>query len=200
MFKKDPFPVDSPMEETPASDLIVLSRLIERSLAGDAGAMQALYDRYKRSFFGLACRYASDYAAAEDLLQDIFLKIFTHLSEAKNIATFSAWAYRIALNTCYSHLRSRRGAAGQTVSLSDIEGCLADPAAECSAGDIRKPLEDALRTLPEKLRSVFLLHDVQGFKHEEISIMMGWSIGTSKSQLFKARRKLRDVLRAKRAV
>jgi len=200
MFKKNLPSADVSLEEAPASDLSLLAGLIERSLAGDAGAMQALYERYKRPLFGLAYRYALDHATAEDLLQDIFMKIFAHLGDIKNVETFTAWAYRIALNTCYSHLRSRRGAAGRTVSLSDIEDCLAEPAAGDSAEDLRRPLEDAVQTLPEKLRSVFLLHDVQGFKHEEISVIMGWSVGTSKSQLFKARMRLRGLLRAKRAV
>ena len=199
MLKKDQPDPDFPVNESCAAGSRDLSRLIERSLAGDAGAMQAIYERYKRPLFGLAFRFASDHATAEDLLQDIFLKIFSHLGDVKNPETFTAWVHRIALNTCYSHLRSRRGTVGRTVSLSDIEGWVTDPSSGERRYDLRKPLQDAIRTLPEKLRGVFTLHDIQGFKHEEISVMMGWSVGTSKSQLFKARMRLRRCLRPKKS-
>ena len=181
-----------------APDSRELAGLIERSLAGDAGATQAIYELYKGQLFGLAFRFARDYATAEDLLQDIFLKVFSHLGDVKHAETFTAWVHRIALNTCYSHLRSRRGTAGRTVSLSEVEGCVTDPSAGERRHDLRKPLEDAVRALPEKLRGVFTLHDIQGFKHEEISAMMGWSVGTSKSQLFKARMRLRRSLSPKK--
>lgn len=171
--------------------------LIRRSLAGDTRAMQEIYDQFKRPLFGLALRHASDQATAEDLLQDIFLKVFIHLRDVTDEKTFPAWVYRVGLNTCYSHLRSLKSRGGPTVPISEVEGSLEDAVSNHHEKGMNKPLEEAIQSLPGKLRSVVLLHDVEGFKHEEIAGMMGWSVGTSKSQLFKARMRLRKVLQAK---
>ena len=99
-----------------------LERLLERARSGDEKAQEALYGMYKARVFGLACRYTYDPVAAEDLLQDIFIKVFTHLGDVRDVATMSAWVYRIALNACYSHLRSKRLRSRTMVPLSAIEG------------------------------------------------------------------------------
>jgi len=177
------------------ADKALLAGLIERGRAGDLGAMEALYEMFKRPVFALQYRHTSNREAAEDLLQDVFLKIFTHLREVRDPETFPAWVYRIALNTCYSYLRQKRAQAGRDVSLTDLEGRILDDGPEKVEKDLKGPLESAIRALPAGLRSVSVLHDVQGFKHEEISRLLKCSVGTSKSQLFKARMKLRAVLR-----
>ena len=174
-----------------------LADLIERGRAGDEGALEGIYFRFKGLFFGLARRHTGDAASAEDLLQEIFIKIFTHLDDVKSAELFPAWAYRIALNSCYSFLREKRTEFRSKVPLCDVEATLPDTGDRGPESDLRKPLEEAIRTLPKRLREVFLLHDVQGYKHEEIAGLLGLSVGTSKSQLFKARLKLRDSLRSK---
>jgi len=176
------------MESNDLADLIVRSR------AGDTAAMEEIYRRFKTALFNLAFRYSYDRATAEDLLQEIFIKVFTHLNDVKNPDTFPGWVFRIGLNTCYSHLRSRRPEMEKGVPLEHIEGTIHGAAEENPAGDVRKPLDDGIASLPAKLREIFLLHDVQGYKHEEIARLLGLSVGTSKSQLFKARLRMRAYL------
>ncbi len=175
-----------------------LADLIRRSLEGDNSAMEAIYLEYKRPLFNLAYRYTYDSVAAEDLLQDIFVKVFTHLGDIKRIDTFSGWIYRIALNTCYSFLREKRSKAQKTVPLSEIEEKVEVASYDSNLMGTKQPLDEAINALPPKLKSIFLLHDVQGFKHEEISQMLGCSVGTSKSQLFKARLRIRNFLKIRK--
>ncbi|MCX6562186.1 MAG: RNA polymerase sigma factor [Candidatus Aminicenantes bacterium] len=176
-----------------------LEDLIRRGQAGDERAIEALYYRYKTALFNMAFRYTYERSAAEDLLQEIFIKIFTHLGDVQKTETFTGWVYRIALNTCYSYLRGKRIELQKSVPLADVEGTLYAAGARESSNDVRKPLDEAIAGLPKKLKEIFLLHDVQGFKHEEIARMLGLSVGTSKSQLFKARLRLRDYLTKRRA-
>jgi RNA polymerase sigma-70 factor (ECF subfamily) len=134
------------------------------------------------------------------LLQDIFLKIFTHLKDVQKVESFVGWLYRIAINTCYSYLRSIKTPLQKTIPLEGQEGKIDNKTSATHDKTMKKPLEDAIQNLPPKLKSVFLLHDVQGYKHREIAQMLGWSVGTSKSQLFKARMKLRQFLKNKKLI
>lgn len=175
----------------------LLSRLLQRSKEGDLKAMEDIYEQYKTPLFNLACRYTYDRVTAEDLLQDIFIKIFTHVQEVRTEKTFVAWVYRIAINTCYSYLRGKKSRERSTVALSQIEGKKEEAAYNSHEQSLGKSLDEAISRLPERLRTVFLLHDVQGFKHGEIARLLRISAGTSKSQLFKARIKIRDFLKAR---
>jgi RNA polymerase sigma-70 factor (ECF subfamily) len=177
-----------------------LEELVSRGRTGDLAAMESIYEMFKGPVFGLVYRYAQNRAVAEDLLQDVFLKIFTHMRDVREAATFPGWVFRIALNTAYSHLRQKRVQTEKVVSLSDLEGRIEEPGAEPVERDLQGPLEKAIQSLAPRLRSVFVLHDVQGFKHEEIARTLGCAVGTSKSQLFKARIKVREYLRARKAV
>ena len=183
-----------------AIDRTRLDDLVARGREGDLAAIESLYGMFKGPVFGLVYRYAQNRAAAEDLLQDVFLKVFSHMRDVRDAATFPAWVFRIAVNTAYSHLRQRRVQDDRTVPLEDVAGSLEDRKGEAVERDLQGPLEEAIGRLAPRLRSVFLLHDVQGFKHEEIARSLGCAVGTSKSQLFKARIKVRDFLRSKGAV
>lgn len=171
--------------------------LIKRSREGDTQAMEALYEQYKRPLFNLVYRHTYNIEVAEDLIQEIFLKIFTHLQDVHSLDTFKGWAYRIALNTCYGYLRGKRSQLQATVSLSEVERQVKAESQEHQESMIKKPLDEAIQALPTKLRSTFLLHDAQGFKHEEIAQILGCAVGTSKSHLFKARMKIREYLKKK---
>ena len=177
-----------------------LADLVERGKAGDLTAMEAIYEMFKRPVFSLQYRHTMNQAVAEDLLQDVFLRVFTHLKDVRDVATFPGWVFRIALNTCYSYLRQKKVQSGRTVPLGELEGQLVDEGGEAVERDLKGPLDKAIQSLPPGLRSVFILHDVQGYKHEEISRLIRCSVGTSKSQLFKARMKLRALLKAGKAV
>ncbi len=173
---------------------------VSLSRKGDHYAMESLYEYFKTSFYGLAYRYTYDSAAAEDLLQDIFIKIFAHLKDLDKDEAFTGWAYRIAVNTCLSYLRQRKMKLKKLVSLQNVEPFLAAEESSNPEKLIKNSLEEALRGISANLKSVFILHDVQGFKHKEIARIMGCSEGTSKSQLFKARMKIRKYLEIKQVI
>jgi|GEM_PF-397288 len=182
------------------ADKARLAELVSLGREGNMEAVESLYEMFKRPIFNLAYRHTMNAAVAEDLLQDIFIKVFANLGTVRDAETFPGWVYRIALNTCYSHLRQKRAQGDKVVSLSDLEGRIEAPGDEPVERDLRGPLDEAVRSLPPRLKSVFVLHDVQGYKHREVSRLLGCSVGTSKSQLFKARMKVRDHLRSRKAV
>ena len=177
-----------------------VGELIRRGKAGDPRALEEIYGRFRTAIFSLALRHTGDRAAAEDILQDTFIKVLTHLGDVQSEETFPAWVYRIAINTCYSHLRGRRSRENRTVALSRVEGRTEEAVYDAHETSLSGPLEEAIARLPEKLRMIFLLHDVQGFKHAEIGAMLGVSVGTSKSQLFKARSRVRNFLKAEKGL
>lgn len=172
-----------------------LSRLVNLSRAGDIQAMESIYNNFKSSLFSLALRYTYNSAAAEDLIQDIFIKVFTNIHTLDDDKAFVGWLYRISVNTCLSYLRGQKKRHQKTVSLDEVHGYVAAESTSYPDRAANIPLEEAVQSLPAKIRSVFLLHDVQGFKHQEIATILGCSVGTSKSQLFKARIKIRKYLK-----
>jgi RNA polymerase sigma-70 factor (ECF subfamily) len=178
----------------------ILVDLVSRSREGEVRAMEILYGHFKSSLISLAFRYTYNYAVAEDLLQDIFVKVFTHLYTLDDDKAFVRWLYRVAVNTCLSYLRTHKKLRQRTISLDEVEGVVRDTSSMDAEREANKPLEEAIYSLPAKLKSVFLLHDVQGFKHLEIAQILGCSTGTSKSQLFKARMKIRKYLEEKQSL
>lgn len=175
-----------------------LRELVTRGVSGDERALEAIYYRFKTPIFNLAYRYSGDSDSAEDILQETFLSAFTHLGKLQEAASFSGWLYRIAVNACLGHVRSSKPERQRSVPLEDIDGKtlardsgLSERSVEEDSA-LRSLLEGAIQVLPERLRLVFLMHDVEGFKHEEIATALGCTVGTSKSNLFKARMKLRE--------
>jgi len=163
--------------------------VVNRCQDGDTKAMETVYTHYKSSLFNLAYRFSRNHASAEDLLQEIFIKIFTQINKLRSPEALKSWLYRIAVNTCISHTRKK--AQTKEVSIDDISE-INDPKDDPSF--MEKNLERAVTFLPPKQKAIFLLHDVQGFTHDEIADIMKLTEGTSKSQLFKARMKLRELL------
>ena len=134
-------------------------------------------------------------ADAEDLLQEIFLLAHRKLPEFRGDSTVGTWLYRLAMNRCLDHLKSRQTrASGATTPLD--EEAMTGPRLVSDGGMNRLDLERAIARLPEGARAVFVLHDVEGFQHHEIANILGISEGTSKSQVHKARLKLRALLTA----
>lgn len=171
--------------------------LVKRCREGDMQAMEAICEHYQRPIFNLIYRHTYNHDISEDLLQDIFIKVFTHIHTLQRNDTFGGWLYRIAINTCYSYLRGKKSQLQKMVSLSELEGTIEEKVGDPEDRMMRDSLEEAIQSLPHKLKSTFLLHDVQGFKHQEIAQILGCSVGTSKSQLFKARMKIRGYLKNK---
>ena len=172
--------------------------LADRCRAGAPGAFEELYRAHAPRLFGLACRLVGR-SDAEDVLQEIFLSAHRKLELYRGDASIGTWLYRLATNLCVDHLRSR-GAKWARVTEALPDEPIASSLAEGSVlGAVdRIDLERALAELPSGCRAVFVLHDVEGFEHREIGSLLGIADGTSKSQLHKARQRLRMALAAPR--
>jgi len=171
--------------------------LVDRHRQGDLRAFEELYTRHAGRLYGLAWRMVGNAADAEDLLQDIFLQAHRKLDGFRGHSALATWLYRLAMNACLDHLRSKRGRMNQATDSLDADGRMT-PAAPAGAVELtvrRVDLERAIGQLPEGCRAAFLLHDVEGFEHREVADMLGIAEGTSKSQVHKARLRLRAALR-----
>jgi RNA polymerase sigma-70 factor (ECF subfamily) len=162
--------------------------------AGVSGAFEQLYGAHAPRLFGLACRMVGR-QDAEDLLQEIFLTAHRKLGLYRGQSSLGTWLFKLATNQCLDHLRSRGARwAAATVELPS-EPASAGAAAGAVVGVVdRLDLERAIGSLPTGCRLVFVLHDVEGCQHQEIAGLLGISDGTSKSQLHKARLRLREML------
>jgi len=178
---------------------------IERAKQGDAEAFQALYDRHKRRVYSLCLRMTANTAEAEDLAQEAFLQLFRKIGTFRGESAFSTWLHRLSVNVVLMHLRKK---SLPVVSLEETTQNTEEdsPKKDFGAEDLslvgsidRLQLQKAVESLPPGYRTIFVLHDVEGYEHNEIAGIVGCSIGNSKSQLHKARMKLRDILRIKRA-
>jgi RNA polymerase sigma-70 factor, ECF subfamily len=177
---------------------------IERAKQGDAAAFEVLYNLHKRRVYSLCLRMTTNTAEAEDLTQEAFLQLFRKIGTFRGESAFSTWLHRMAVNVVLMQLRKK---GLQVVPLDDEnEGEEESPKKDYGAQDNvlagsldRLQLKNAVDRLPPGYRSIFVLHDVEGFEHNEIAEMVGCSIGNSKSQLHKARMKLRELLKTSRA-
>lgn len=178
-------------------------QLISRAQNGDEEAFAALFDAHKRRVYSLCLQMTGDVTEAEDLTQDAFIQVFRKLSTFRGDAAFSTWLYRVALNTVLMKLRRRRP---RQISLDEPVGVNAnssfvpreygrkDPHLHGAVDRIT--LLRAIRKLPDGYRTIFVLHDVEGYDHREIARLLCCSTGNSKSQLHKARMKVRELLLA----
>lgn len=192
----------NPAAERTFPDAAALRVLVDGCRAGDEAAMEAVYRTFRKPVFGIIYRHVFNRDTAEDLLQEVFIKVFVNMDNVRDVKTFPAWIYRIALNCCYSHLRHSRAVGGDPVPLDAVESAAAveSPGESGPDRDLKGAIDQAIEVLPRGLKQVFILHDVQGFKHEEIAGIVGCSTGTSKSQLFKARLRIRALLKERQAV
>ena len=178
---------------------------IAAAQAGDGKAFEMLYALHKRRVYSLCLRMLSNVAAAEDLTQDTFLQLYRKIGTFRGDSAFSTWLHRLSVNVVLMHLRKK---GLPQISLEEaLEPTQQDgPRKDLGARDLRLSgsidrvtLERAIENLPPGYRLVFVLHDVEGYEHNEIADMLSCSIGNSKSQLHKARMKLRDLLRTGQA-
>ena len=166
--------------------------LIGRVLAGDPSAERALYDAHVDRVFRLVYRMAGDLDRAQDYTQETFIKAFSRLGEFRGEAALSTWLGSIAISITLNGLRKVKRAMEREVVLDDaLTITRTTPAAE---PDLKDRLAKAIDELPEGYRMVFVMHDVEGYTHEEISRSLGVHPGTSKAQLFRARARLRESL------
>jgi RNA polymerase sigma-70 factor (ECF subfamily) len=177
------------------------AEILARAQAGDHQAFAQLYSIHKRRIYSLCLRMVGNVAEAEDLTQEAFLQFHRKIETFRGDSALSTWLHRLAINVVLMHLRKGKL---QVDSLDEMMEPTADqrPGRSFGAPDIvlsgaidRLTLQRAINDLPPGYRLVFVLHDIEGFEHNEIASLLDCSIGNSKSQLHKARLKLRDFLR-----
>jgi RNA polymerase sigma-70 factor (ECF subfamily) len=167
-------------------------RLVHQAQQGDRVAFERLYRDNERKVFGLCFRLSSDPALAEELTQEVFVRAWRKLSSFRGASAFSSWLYPLTVNVALSERRSRKRRDARIVATEDpasLERAPRTPAPEAGFD-----LEKAMAALPPGARAVFVLHDVEGRTHEEIASLLGLAAGTSKAQLHRARRLLREAL------
>ena len=160
----------------------------------DVDAFERLYREHAPRLYALASRISGSPAEGEDLLQEIFLQAYRKLGSFRGEAALGTWLHRLAVNYCLDYVRSRRGKMTKLTTTLDAESGR-EPAARAETPNDRLDLERAIGRLPDGCREAFVLHDIEGFNHQEVGAMLGVAEGTSKSQVFKARLKLRAMLR-----
>jgi len=185
-------------------DKLAEAAAIERAKLGDAEAFETLYNLHRRRVYSLCLRMTANTAMAEDLTQEAFLQLFRKIGTFRGESAFSTWLHRMAVNVVLMQLRKKGLALTPLDETMQAEE--ESPRKEPGGDDARLigaidrlRLEEAVSALPPGYRMVFVLHDVEGYEHNEIADMVGCSIGNSKSQLHKARMKLRELLRTSRA-
>lgn len=165
--------------------------LIQRAQDGEPRAIRELYRFYSPRVYAVVKRLAGDDALAEDWAQEAWVRVFRALGTFRGEARFATWLHRIAVN---SALHGRRWRDRRTRHETPLDDTV--PMRVTSEDALlRMKLERAMKTLPERMRQVLVLHDIEGFTHEEIAEFLGVTAGTSKSQLFKARARMRELLR-----
>ncbi len=166
--------------------------LVAQAAAGNPEAQRALYDAHVDRVYRLAFRLAGDEDLARDFTQDAFIRAFGKLGEFRGESAFSTWLHTIAVSVSLNGLRKVRRIRGREVEMESAE--LLGTTPRRADPDLRDRLYAAIDALPTGYRTVFVMHDVEGFTHEEIGEALGIQTGTSKAQLFRARARLRELL------
>jgi RNA polymerase sigma-70 factor (ECF subfamily) len=182
-------------------DSLSLREAIRLAQAGDAAAFESIYQLHSRRVYALCLRMTGDPVEAEDLTQEAFLQLFRKIHTFRGESAFSSWLHRLTANIVLMRFRKKRPVPASLDELIRSDEDKDRPAFEPGALDPRLTgvfdrvnLHSAIERLPEGYRSMFLLHDVHGYEHNEIARMLGCSVGNSKSQLHKARKRLRELL------
>jgi RNA polymerase sigma-70 factor, ECF subfamily len=167
------------------------TELVRRAAAGDVRAFEALYRRHAGRVHGAVWRLSGmNEARAEELTQEAFVRAWQKLSSFRFESAFTTWLHRLAVNVALMELRSRDP---EDTPGDDVLEAASEPVTPFCAGE-RADLEQAVAKLPPRARAVLVLHDVEGWKHEEIGRELGMAVGTSKAQLHRARALLRRML------
>jgi RNA polymerase sigma-70 factor (ECF subfamily) len=173
--------------------------LTQAAAAGDMGAFEEVYQRHHRRVYSICLRMLQNAHEAEDLTQDVFIQLYRKIGSFRGDSAFTTWLHRMTVNQVLMHFRKRNVKFEKTTE----EGETPDQVVAGTANPEKMrivdkiALENAIDQLPDGYKNVFVLHDVEGFEHEEVARILGCSVGTSKSQLHKARLKLRKLLKKK---
>lgn len=169
-------------------------RLVESARKGDRVAFERLYHRHRNRIYGLVWRLCGgDAALAEDLLQESFIRAWQKLDSFRGDSRFGTWLHRLSANVALSERRSRMRRMGRETELDLAVERKATGARDVYAGQ-RMDLEQAVARLPERARTVLVLYDIEGYSHAEVAEIAGMAVGSSKAQLHRARKLVRDEL------
>ncbi len=171
-------------------------QLTRLAAAGNIAAFELLYERYHRRTYGLCLRMTNSQTEAEDLTQEVFIQLFRKIGSFRGDSAFSTWLHRMTVNQVLMHFRRRAVQNEKTTDDGEIPEQIVPGTENHKKMPVldRIALRKAVSELPPGYKKVFLLHDVEGYEHEEVARIMKISVGTSKSQLHKARLKLRGLL------
>jgi len=164
-------------------------RLIRNAMSGDARAERALFDAHVERIWRVVFRMTGDEALSEDLVQDAFVRAFDRLDSFRGDASFGTWLHAIAVSVTLNGLQQRRRRRDHEAEREDMTTLPA--AAPAGRPDLRHDLDRAVASLDDPHRCVFVMHDLEGFTHEEIAAAMGTPVGTAKARLSRARARLR---------
>jgi len=170
--------------------------LCQLAAAGNISAFEVIYQRYHRRTYSLTLRMTNSQTEAEDLTQEVFIQLFRKIGSFRGDSAFSTWLHRLTVNQVLMHFRRRSVKNEKTSDDGEMPEQTVTGSANPGKMQIvdRIALKNAIAELPNGYRNVFVLHDVEGYEHEEVAGMLKISVGTSKSQLHKARLKLRGLL------
>lgn len=184
---------DKSYPSTTGEDKAATQECVRRAQEGDVAAFETLYREHSGRVFALCLRLrAGDRADATELMQDVFVRAWRRLETFRGDSAFSSWLHRLAVNTMLESARSERRRSARVLSMEDTT--VLPGAAQSSGVDLRMEMEEAVASLPKGARTAFVLHDVEGYQHQEIAQQLRVSVGTVKAQLHRARRLLRDRL------
>jgi RNA polymerase sigma-70 factor (ECF subfamily) len=171
--------------------------LAQAAAGGEMAAFERLYERHHRRVYSLCLRMTQNPPEAEDLTQEVFIQLFRKIGSFRGESAFTTWLHRLTVNQVLMHFRKRSVKDEKTTEEGETPEQIVPGTEHYDRMPVvdRIALDKAIAQLPRGYRTIFVLHDVEGYEHEEIATMLTLSIGTSKSQLHKARRKLRDLLR-----
>lgn len=165
--------------------------LIQKAQSGDVRAFQHVYRENVGRVYAICMRMVGEAGRAEELTQDAFVRAWEMLGSFRGESAFSSWLHRLTVNVVLIDIRTAKRYQSRVQSTDDLER-YDSPGAGISGDSI--DLENAIASLPPQARAIFVLHDIEGYRHEEIAGQMGLAVGTSKAQLHRARRLLREAL------
>ena len=171
-----------------------IDRTVIRARDGDPEAFARLYDAHAPRIHALCLRLTGDGERASGLLQDVFVRAWQRLGSFRGDSAFGTWLHRLAVNVVFESARGEQRRHRRVISESTLAAALPDLPTLRDQPELRLDLDQAIAALQPTLREVFVLHDVEGFRHEEIATTLGIPVATSRSHLFRARRLLREAL------
>lgn len=182
-------------------DVTALSdyELTQASSKGDMIAFEEVYNRHHRRVYAICLRMLKNSNEAEDLTQDVFIQLHRKIGSFRGDSAFTTWLHRLTVNQVLMHFRKRTVKFEKTTEEGETPVQIVRGSERPNKMPVvdKIALENAIKQLPKGYKNVFVLHDIEGFEHEEVARILGCSVGTSKSQLHKARLKLRKLLKRK---